>query len=55
MDAEQCEALPVALSCCRADGPYYHQNLEGMTQTTAIISGGMNALCLPALFENVGH
>ena len=30
-----------------ADGPYYHQEWEGMKQTTPIISGGMNALRLP--------
>merc|ERR1719282_2237188 len=35
-----------------ADGPYYHQPWEGMKQTTPIISGGMNALRLPAFFEN---
>merc|ERR1712127_423388 len=38
-----------------ADGPYYHQKWEGMPQTTPIISGGMNALRLPAFFENLGH
>merc|ERR1719226_173573 len=38
-----------------ADGPYYHQPWEGMKQTTPIISGGMNALRLPAFFENLGH
>ena len=38
-----------------ADGPYYHQEWEGMKQTTPIISGGMNALRLPAFFENLGH
>merc|ERR1712038_486326 len=38
-----------------ADGPYYHQQWEGMKQTTPIISGGMNALRLPAFFENLGH
>merc|ERR1719454_344446 len=38
-----------------ADGPYYHQEWEGMVQTTPIISGGMNALRLPAFFENLGH
>ena len=26
-----------------------------MKQTTPIISGGMNALRLPAFFENLGH
>merc|ERR1712078_862865 len=38
-----------------ADGPYYHQEWEGMKQTTPIISGGMNALRLPAFFMNLGH
>merc|ERR1712159_288473 len=38
-----------------ADGPYYHQEWEGMPQTTPIISGGMNALRLPAFFQNLGH
>merc|ERR1712178_479074 len=38
-----------------ADGPYYQQEWEGMPQTTPIISGGMNALRLPAFFENLAH
>ena len=38
-----------------APGPYYEQPWEGMMQTTPIISGGMNALRLPAFFENLGH
>merc|ERR1712178_449840 len=38
-----------------APGPYYHQEWEGMKQTTPIISGGMNALRLPAFFENLSH
>ena len=38
-----------------ADGPYYKQEWQGMKQTTPIISGGMNALRLPAFFENLGH
>jgi len=38
-----------------ADGPYYHQEWQGMPQTTPIISGGMNALRLPAFFQNLGH
>merc|ERR1711920_892139 len=38
-----------------ADGPYYHQEWQGMIQTTPIISGGMNALRLPAFFENLTH
>merc|ERR1712176_108264 len=38
-----------------ADGPYYRQEWEGMKQPPPIISGGMNALRLPAFFENLGH
>ena len=38
-----------------ADGPYYHQEWEGMGATTPIISGGMNALRMPGFFENLGH
>ncbi len=38
-----------------ADGPFYHQEWEGMKPTTPIISGGMNALRMPGFFENLGH
>ncbi|MBT5243422.1 MAG: ribulose-bisphosphate carboxylase [Rhodospirillaceae bacterium] len=38
-----------------ADGPFYHQEWDGMKPTTPIISGGMNALRLPGFFENLGH
>ena len=38
-----------------ADGPYYHQEWQGMRPTTPIISGGMNALRLPGFFDNLGH
>ena len=38
-----------------ADGPYYHQEWQGMGQTTPIISGGMNALRMPGFFENIGN
>jgi ribulose-bisphosphate carboxylase large chain len=38
-----------------ADGPYYRQEWYGMKATTAIISGGMNALRLPGFFDNLGH
>jgi len=38
-----------------AEGPYYHQEWLGMKGTTAIISGGMNALRLPGFFDNLGH
>ena len=37
-----------------ADGPYYHQEWQGMNPTTPIISGGMNALRIPGFFENIG-
>ena len=38
-----------------ADGPFYHQDWLGMKATSAIVSGGMNALRLPGFFENLGH
>jgi len=38
-----------------ADGPYFHQEWQGMRPTTPIVSGGMNALRLPGFFENLGH
>ncbi len=38
-----------------ADGPYYHQEWQGMQPTTPIISGGMNALRMPGFFDNLGH
>ncbi|HIE00792.1 MAG TPA: ribulose-bisphosphate carboxylase [Thiotrichaceae bacterium] len=38
-----------------AEGPYFHQEWEGMKATTSIISGGMNALRLPGFFDNLGH
>ena len=38
-----------------ADGPFYHQEWQGMRPTTPIISGGMNALRLPGFFSNLGH
>ncbi len=38
-----------------ADGPYYRQDWKRMPSTTPIISGGMNALRLPAFFDNLGH
>ncbi|MFV2092864.1 MAG: ribulose-bisphosphate carboxylase [Hyphomicrobiales bacterium] len=37
-----------------ADGPFYHQEWQGMKPTTPIISGGMNALRMPGFFENLG-
>ena len=36
-------------------GHYFNQKWYGMKPTVAIISGGMNALRLPAFFENLGH
>jgi ribulose-bisphosphate carboxylase large chain len=38
-----------------ADGPFYHQEWQGMNPTTPIISGGMNALRIPGFFTNLGH
>jgi ribulose-bisphosphate carboxylase large chain len=38
-----------------ADGPYFHQEWQGMQPTTPIISGGMNALRIPGFFNNLGH
>lgn len=38
-----------------AEGPYFHQDWHGMKATTPIVSGGMNALRLPGLFDNLGH
>jgi len=38
-----------------ADGPFYHQEWDGMKPTTPIISGGMNALRMPGFFDNLGH
>jgi ribulose-bisphosphate carboxylase large chain len=38
-----------------ADGPFFHQEWQGMRPTTPIISGGMNALRLPGFFQNLGH
>ena len=38
-----------------ADGPFFHQEWDGMRPTTPIVSGGMNALRLPGFFDNIGH
>jgi hypothetical protein len=38
-----------------ADGPYHHQYLEGMKQTTPTILGDVCALRLQAFFENLGR
>ncbi len=38
-----------------ADGPFYHQEWLGIMATSAMISGGMNALRLPGFFDNLGH
>ena len=56
MEGEPAEKLlAYMLERDSADGLYYHQEWEGMKPTTAIISGGMNALRLPGFFENLGH
>ena len=38
-----------------AEGPYFKQPWLGMKPTTAIISGGMNAVRAIGFFENLGH
>ncbi|MDH4121336.1 MAG: ribulose-bisphosphate carboxylase [Deltaproteobacteria bacterium] len=38
-----------------ADGPYFHQEWNGMAPTASLISGGMNALRYPGFFTNLGH
>jgi len=38
-----------------ADGPYFHQEWQGMKPTTPMVSGGMNALRLPGFMDNLGH
>jgi ribulose-bisphosphate carboxylase large chain len=38
-----------------AQGPHFAQSWAGMRSTTPIVSGGMNALRLPAFFDNLGH
>ncbi len=38
-----------------ADGPFFRQDWQRMKSTTPIISGGMNAVRLPAFFDNLGH
>jgi len=38
-----------------ATGPYFRQEWAGMSATTPIISGGMNALRMPGFFQNLGH
>ena len=38
-----------------ADGPFYHQDWLGLSPTTPIVSGGMNALRMPGFFANLGH
>ena len=38
-----------------ADGPYFRQHWHGMRPTTPIVSGGMNALRIPAFLDNLGH
>jgi ribulose-bisphosphate carboxylase large chain len=49
------KAIAYMLERDSADGPFYHQEWQGMKATTPIISGGMNALRLPGFFDNLGH
>jgi len=56
MEGEAADKLMAYMICDdSADGPYYHQEWEGMKPTTPIISGGMNALRMPGFFKNLGH
>ncbi len=48
-------AIAYMLESDLADGPYYRQPWLGMKPTAPIISGGMNALRMPAFFANLGH
>ncbi len=38
-----------------ADGPCFHQEWQGMGQSTPIISGGMNAPRMPGFLDKLGH
>jgi len=56
MEGEQDDrAIAYMIEQDSADGPYFHQEWQGMNPTTPIISGGMNALRIPGFFENLGH
>ena len=56
MEGEASDKFPAyMLERDSAEGPYYHQEWQGMNPTTPIISGGMNALRIPGFFENLGH
>ena len=41
------EDMKADINMLKADGPYYHQERQGMKQTTPIISGGIKALRHP--------
>jgi ribulose-bisphosphate carboxylase large chain len=56
MEGEQDDrAIAYMIERDSADGPYYHQEWQGMQPTTPIISGGMNAIRIPGFFNNLGH
>ncbi len=56
MEGEQDDrAIAYMIERDSADGPYYHQEWQGIRPTTPIISGGMNALRIPGFFKNLGH
>jgi len=56
MEGEQDDrAIAYMIERDSADGPYFHQEWEGMQATTPIVSGGMNALRIPGFFDNLGH
>ncbi|MBI5519565.1 MAG: ribulose-bisphosphate carboxylase [Desulfovibrio sp.] len=53
--APEDKAIAYMLERQDAHGPYFRQQWHGMKATTPMISGGMNALRLPAFFDNLGH
>lgn len=56
MEGEESDrAIAYMIERDAADGPYFHQEWQGMKATTPIISGGMNAIRLPHFFDNLGH
>jgi len=56
MEGTSCERhLATMLERDEAEGTHFHQSWHGMKATTPIISGGMNAVRLPAFLDNLGH
>jgi ribulose-bisphosphate carboxylase large chain len=56
MEGAACErCVAYMLERDHAEGTHYIQDWHGMKPTTPIISGGMNAIRLPAFLTNLGH